>query len=255
MRIGGRLRQALRDPAGLGIGDEQLDRETIPLRVERHPAAVGTEARSDVEAPAARRAIDQQAGRAADGILLGGGGSRGLADGGVPFGRQRIGGGPELAGQTGEIVARIGRRPDERRDRAVAIPGADVGPERVPPAVGKVSRVVEIADVRQFLAQRGVAQPHRRLAVHRPEREVLRHPFHEPEGKLQDVGCLGDRFARILARQVELERVHELMPEHVIGVGQRARHGQDDAALEGLGESAGALADEPFHGVGLAEMR
>ena len=52
---------------------------------------------------------------------------------------------------------------------------------------------------------------------------------------------------------VVLEGMHELVSEHVIGGFERARKWQNDAPLEGLGDTAGALADGPGYGVGLTE--
>ncbi len=123
-----------------------------------------------------------------------------------------------------------------------------------PHRYGKVLRVVEIAQRRQLLAEGGVAQPHGRLGVDGTEREVLGHPLDEPQRVGQDPGRLAGVRARIGAGHVELERVDELVPEHVVGIGERSGHGQDDAPLERLGDPPGALADQPLDGVGLPEV-
>jgi hypothetical protein len=54
---------------------------------------------------------------------------------------------------------------------------------------------------------------------------------------------------------VELEGVHQLVAEHVVGLGEPAAERHDDAPLEELGDAAGALTDVAGHGVGLAEVR
>ena len=53
---------------------------------------------------------------------------------------------------------------------------------------------------------------------------------------------------------VELERVHQLVADHVIGVGERTAHRQDDAAPDRFGDAAGAFADLARDGVGLLEV-
>jgi hypothetical protein len=60
---------------------------------------------------------------------------------------------------------------------------------------------------------------------------------------------------RIAAGDVELERVHQLMAEHVVGVGQRSGHRQHNAALDRFGEAARALADDLVNRVRLPELR
>ena len=64
------------------------------------------------------------------------------------------------------------------------------------------------------------------------------------------------RPARRRARgDVELERVHELVADHVIGVGERTAERQDDAAPERFGDAARAFAELARDGVGLLEVR
>jgi hypothetical protein len=58
-----------------------------------------------------------------------------------------------------------------------------------------------------------------------------------------------------LCRHVVLKGVNELMTEHVIGFGEAAGEGQDDAAFGALGDATGALADLAGQHIGLLEMR
>ena len=60
--------------------------------------------------------------------------------------------------------------------------------------------------------------------------------------------------AHVGAGDVVLEGVNELVAQHVVGGLERARHRQDDAALIGFGDAAGAFADFPFDRVGLTEV-
>ena len=80
-------------------------------------------------------------------------------------------------------------------------------------------------------------------------------PSTNHSGNARMPGAEAMRLARIGARDVELKRVHELVAEHVIGVGERARHRQHDAALERFGDAARAFADQPLDGVRLPEVR
>ena len=80
-------------------------------------------------------------------------------------------------------------------------------------------------------------------------------PSMNHSGIREDPGAAPVAVARIVARDVELKRVHQLVAEHVVGLRQRPGQRQHDAALEGLGDAAGALPDQPFDGVGLPEVR
>ena len=65
----------------------------------------------------------------------------------------------------------------------------------------------------------------------------------------------GSARVDVRAGDVVLERVHELVAEHVVGRCDRAGKRQNDAALVGFGDAAGALAEIALDGVGLPEMR
>ena len=119
---------------------------------------------------------------------------------------------------------------------------ADVRPERLAPAIGEVLRVVQLLDrTAACLLLRRVAQPHRGVRIDRTERQVLRHAFDEPER--QAFGPVLPGCGVRVRRHVELERVHQLVADHVIGVGERAAERQDDPPPQRLGDAAGAFAE------------
>ena len=84
------------------------------------------------------------------------------------------------------------------------------------------------------------------------DRQVLRHALDEPQRQRE-----GAHRARADVRvgDVVLERVDELVAEHVVTGLDRPRERQHDAALVGLGHAAGAFAELAFDGVGLPEVR
>ena len=57
----------------------------------------------------------------------------------------------------------------------------------------------------------------------------------------------------MLVGDIELERVDDLVTEHVVGFAEARRERQDDAAFAGVGEAAGALVDQAAVNVGLLE--
>ena len=85
----------------------------------------------------------------------------------------------------------------------------------------------------------------RRLRVAGAKRQVLGHSLDEPQRHAER--------AAVLIGDVELKRVDDLVAEHVIGIRQARGERQDDAALAGVGEAAGALVDEAAVNVGLFE--
>ena len=56
-------------------------------------------------------------------------------------------------------------------------------------------------------------------------------------------------------RDVELERVHQLVADHMVRVGERPAHRQNDAPAQRLGDAAGAFAELALDDVGLLEVR
>ncbi len=92
------------------------------------------------------------------------------------------------------------------------------------------------------------------MRVDRPDRQVLRHPLDEPQRRDQRRRHTGHEHAASRAGHVELERVHQLVAQHVVGLGQRAGEGEHHPTLEDLGDAAGALPELPGQGVGLPEV-
>ena len=129
----------------------------------------------------------------------------------------------------------------------------NVRPQRLTVAVGEEARVGELLG-RRKLVPHCVAHPHRCVGVDGAHRQVLGHAFHEPQRVAHDRRYAGHYGAAALARDVELERVHQLVTQHVVGLGERAREREHYTALEDLGHAAGALADAPLQRIGLAEV-
>ncbi len=71
----------------------------------------------------------------------------------------------------------------------------------------------------------------------------------------------GRRFGAVLAGgcarprgDVELERMHELVADHMVGVAERTAHRQHDATPHRLGDAAGSFAELTLDCVGLLEI-
>ena len=254
MRIGGRAGQLAQHFPGLGVRDEQIDREPGPLRQERDQLAVGADRRPDVQIAADPAAAFQddtpdfirRPRRVQDRAV-------GIADRRVPLFRQLLAVEAEDPLDRHLVIAAVAGGREHGADDLVAPPAADVGPERLAPAIREVFRVVEVLDLRKRFLPRRVAQPHRRVRVDRTNREVLGHPLDEPER--QPVGA-GFPWRAVGPRgDVELERVHQLVADHVVGVGERSAHRQHDPPADRFGDAARALADLSLDGVGLFEVR
>ena len=126
----------------------------------------------------------------------------------------------------------------------------------MPEAVGENPRIVgELLDGRQVAFQRGVAQPHRGVGIDRADREVFRHPLHEPQRWIHVDERLDPGTDAAPAEHVVLELVHHLVADHVLELGVGAGEGQDHAVLEKLGDAARALTDVAADRVGLLEVR
>jgi hypothetical protein len=133
-------------------------------------------------------------------------------------------------------------------DDAVAVFCRQVGPEGVAVPVRKVARVVELRQGRQPIVPGGITDPHQGVRVRGTERQVLRHPLDEPAWERECV--LLDRLG-----DVDLERVRDLVAEHVIGFAQPRRERHGDPRLVAFRETAGALARRARRQVRLREVR
>ena len=103
------------------------------------------------------------------------------------------------------------------------------------------------ADRREVVAQDRVAHPHRRERVLAADGVVLRHALDDEERQADE---LLERAAPL--RDVVLELVDQLVAQHVVGLGVRARHRQHHALAKPLGHALRALAD--VGDVGLPEV-
>lgn len=139
--------------------------------------------------------------------------------------------------------------------RVVAPGPGDVRPERVAVSVGEEIRVVEPVDTRHLLASGRIANPHRGVGVDRSEREVFGHSFDEPQRKHHHTRTLRVPLRVAPRGHVVLERVHQLVAEDVIGLGQAAREGHDDAPLVHFGHTPSAFSHFARERVGLPKMR
>ena len=83
-----------------------------------------------------------------------------------------------------------------------------------------------------------------------PKRQILGHPFYEPERHLPEIHR---RFS--VQRQVILEGVHKLMPQDVIGLSVNAGKWHHDPFPNGLGKTARAGADGAFRYIRLLKIR
>ena len=135
-------------------------------------------------------------------------------------------------------VAAAAGRPEQGADDVVAVGAAEVGPERLTPAVGEVSRILEISELRKLAAPHRVAHPHRRVRIHVPERDVLGHSFDEPQGNAVEA-C--GHVAATDTGDVVLERVRQLVTDHMVGFKQRCAHWKNDAPLEALRDAFASL--------------
>ena len=80
-------------------------------------------------------------------------------------------------------------------------------------------------------------------------------PSMNQSGSAHHAGPDAAGLRRLARGHVVLEGVHQLVAEHVVGFGEAAGERQDDAALEHLGDAAGAFADVAGERVRLLEVR
>ena len=254
MRVDGGLDDGALDLAGLRVGHVHVHREEAALGEEDDLLAVGTELGSDVQLSPAVGLGDERAAVIGGRVLGGHQGLIGALQGLLPVLRQVVDLDPQHLLQGLHRVPAVARDLQDVADDVVAETPADVGPEGLAIAVGEVFRAVELRDLGQLLPLGRVAHPHRGVGIDRPQREVLRHALDEPQGQAHGAGHAPARRS-VLARDVELEGVDELVAQHVVGLGQGAGEGQDHAPLQDLGDAARPLAGRPAQDVRLLELR
>ena len=144
---------------------------------------------------------------------------------------------------------------EHRPDDAVAPASGDVRPEGLAPAIREVLGVVELIESTAACpSSRAASRIH--IAVCGSTWPIDRYsamPSTNHSGRRSRPlrvapSCwlwLGD---------VVLERVHQLVPEHVVGFRERPEHRHHDPPPQSFGHAAGAFADAG-HDVGLAEVR
>ena len=88
------------------------------------------------------------------------------------------------------------------------------------PLIGKVLRLAQVENRRQFVAAGRIAQLHRRVGVDSPKRQIFGHAFDEPQRQTVKRGLLPVAHER--AAHVELKRMHQFVADHVIGIGDRS---------------------------------
>jgi hypothetical protein len=90
--------------------------------------------------------------------------------------------------------------------------------------------------------------------IDRPQRKIFGHPFNEPERQLLDPARPAVRAAADSIRHVVLERVHQLVTDHVIRFSHRRRQRQHDTPLQHFRDTAGPFAERSFDDVGLFKV-
>ena len=162
-----------------------------------------------------------------------------------------------LVGQRGGVDARNAR--DARHGAAflvafqhapneiVAEAAREIRPQRLPEAIRRRARAAQLLERRQRVALRRVANPCSRERIVRADRQVLGHAFRKPQRH--------HHRPLLFSQDIHLERVHELVANHVIGFGQPRRKRQHDAAPNRFGHAADAFVEEFRDHIGLRKVR
>ena len=249
----GGLHQAPQHLARLRVGEIEIDEERVLLAEVGDLAPVGPERGGDVQRALRALACEQGLRDAAGAVVVGELRQvRGLHRVAPPA-DQLVQGHPDHALERALDARRRGRLQD-LADRVVAPLFPDVGPDGMPEVVREHLVVAQLLQGREVAFHGRVAQPHGGVVVDRPDREILRHSFHEPERRI-DVHVGLDAGAHAAATEhVVLELVHHFVADHVVQLFVGARERQHHAVLEELGEAARLLADVARGGVGLLEV-
>ena len=245
-----RLEQPALGLAGVGVREPEVQEVEVLLAEIRDLVAVGRERGRQVPA-AARLLLGEQGSRHRPPL-------RPVADLGevlllhrvVPLRHQLLEGDPQHPLQRHLHPAARAELGD-LADRLVAPALPDVGHQGLAETIGEDP--VEVLRRRELAFERGIAQPHGGVGVHRAEREVLGHPLGEPQRRVRADDAL--HAAHPAPRpDVELELVGHLVLEDVLVFLVGAGQGEDVPVPEEVGEPAGALVDFLAGGVGLLEI-
>ena len=249
-----RLHQTAQHPPRLRVGEVEIDEEGIPLPEEGDLASVRGEGWREMQRPVGALLREQGLRDAAGAVVLAQLGEVGRLHGVPPLVRELIEREPEGALERPRHAARR-RGLEDFADHLVAPLLADVGPQGVPEAIGEDPRIVgELLDRGEVPLERRVPQPHGRVGVDGADREVLRHPLHEPERRVDADDRPDAGAGAAVTEHVVLELVHHLVLHHVLELGVGAREWQHHAVLEELRDAARRFADLASDGVGLLEV-
>ena len=236
---------------GLGVRHVQVEGKQLPLRDERHVAAVRAQRRGDVDAPPVRlRGEHRLPGRVGRRAALHAR-AVGIAGGLGPLLGERVGRHAEQF-HVGRIEPHLAAALEQVRDGRVAVLAADVREVRLPVAVGKVlPRVGEALERRHVVPAYRVAHPHGGVRVLPAHRQVLGHALDEPGWEVAEL----DAQAVRVQTKVELKRVDQLVAQDVVRFAVRRRERHHHPFPQRLGEPAGALPDRLGRHVGLLKVR
>ncbi len=88
------------------------------------------------------------------------------------------------------------------------------------------------------------------MRIFTSDRQILGHPLYKPQRK-----TLQGKALRVSPKcNVKLERVHQFVPQHMVGFLVRAGHGHYDSFLERLGHPSCTLADASLNDIGLLKV-
>ena len=249
----GGLHQAPQHLARLRVGEIEIDEERVLLAEVGDLPPVGRERGGNVQRPLRALAREQRLRDAAGAVVVGElwqvRGLHRVAPAADQLVQRHADDALERA-----LDARRGGRLQDLADRLVAPLFPDVGPDRVPEVIGEHLVIAQLLQRGEVALHRRVPQPHGGVVVDRSHREILRHAFHEPQGRVDVHVGLDAGADATPAEHVVLELVHHFVADDVLQLFVRARERQHHAVLEELGEAARLLAHVPRGGVGLLEV-
>ena len=249
-----RLHEAAQHSPRLRVGEVEIDEEGIPLPEKGDLASVRRERGREMQRPIGALLREHRLRHAAGAVVLAQLGEVGRLHGVPPLVREVLEREPEGALERPRHAARR-RALEDLADHLVAPLLADVRPQGVAEAVGEDPRIVgELLDRGEVPLERRVPQPHGRVGVDGADRQVLRHPLHEPQRRV-DADDRPDAGAGVaMTEHVVLELVHHLVLQHVLELAVGPRERQHHAVLEELRDAARGFADLAPDDVRLLEV-